>query len=124
MLIEYNSILRGIIILWDGANNHIVIWWGKCGANVGQMALFLENRKTQLFVFQVSCVLLLRSVADLNCCTRFCRPLPNRSANRPYCDFAVQRYTLFVKCQTICPKLFLQGNACATYFPSNRGIEF
>lgn len=34
---------------------------------------------------------LLRSVADLNCCTRFCRPLPNRSANRPCCDFAMQR---------------------------------
>ena len=33
----------------------------------------------------------VRSVADLNCCTRFCRPLPNRSANRPGCDFAVQR---------------------------------
>lgn len=35
--------------------------------------------------------LFLRSVADLNCCTRFCRPLPNRSANRPCCDFALQR---------------------------------
>ena len=33
----------------------------------------------------------LRSVADLNCCTRFCRQLPNRSANRPFCDFAWQR---------------------------------
>ncbi len=30
----------------------------------------------------------MRSVADLNRCTRFCRPLPNRSANRPFLPFA------------------------------------
>ena len=26
----------------------------------------------------------VRSVADSNCCPRFCRPIPNHSGNRPY----------------------------------------
>ena len=37
------------------------------------------------------CFFLMRSVQDSNLCQRFCRPTPNHSANRPYCDPAETR---------------------------------
>lgn len=51
----------------------------------------LKTKSSETVDFIGVSELFLRSVADLNCCTRFCRPLPNRSANRPCCDFALQR---------------------------------
>ncbi len=41
----------------------------------------------------------LRSVAESNCFRRFCRPVPNPSANRPFCSFARQRYCNFTNFQ-------------------------
>ncbi len=47
--------------------------------------------------------LLLRSVADSNRRTWFCRPLPSHSANRPL--FGLQKYNFFPNTQT--PVTFL-----------------
>ena len=42
----------------------------------------------------------MRSVADLNRCTRFCRPLPNRSANRPFLNERKDNILFHIKKQT------------------------
>lgn len=67
------------------------------GRSVGRLRLGrsvvrrLERPSTQEAGFDTgkttyqNLLLELRSVADSNCCTRFCRPLPNHSANRPGC---------------------------------------
>ncbi len=61
----------------------------------------------------------VRSVADSNCCPRFCRPIPNHSGNRPgafdkwcclspeiwgICETRVQRYNIFLKYANIFAK--------------------
>jgi hypothetical protein len=38
---------------------------------------------------------LLRFLADSNCCSRFCRPVPNRSAKKPLLN-GTQRYSHFI----------------------------
>lgn len=52
----------------------------------GKMSHLVAQKKRNYLLDKLVTFQLLRSVADLNCCTRFCRPLPNHSANRPCCD--------------------------------------
>ena len=47
----------------------------------------------------------MRSEADSNRCTRFCRPLPSHSAIRPFPYFGLQIYKLFCNLQKIRQKL-------------------
>lgn len=46
---------------------------------------------------------LLRSLADSNCCKRFCRPVPNHSAKVPLVvGLQVQRYAKIFRYARIC----------------------
>ena len=64
-----------------------------------------------------------RSVAESNCFRRFCRPLPNPSANRPYCVLRCKdrRFLLTSK---IIGQLFFQGDAGAADLSSERRVHF
>ena len=66
------------------------------GANVVQKWQITVKQKQQLFDYQIIAVCLSRSVAESNCFRRFCRPLPNLSANRPCCDLRCKDMTFLL----------------------------